>query len=260
MPAPAFTLARRLRASETVFSAWCGLPAPLVCEAIAREGFSAVTLDTQHGMWDTASALQAIAAVHLAGAAPIVRVPVWENATVSRMLDFGAEGIIAPMINSEADARAFVQVAKYPPLGERSIGAHRAAMLAGFADQRPYLGEANTTTVTFAMIETRAALDNLDAIAAAPGIDSLFVGPSDLSFSLSGGTSLDAHAPDVEQALDLVLKACERHGKIPGLYCRDAERAVEKAKAGFRFLTVASDLAFLRAGTAAQVSILAGRD
>ena len=106
MPLDAFSLARRLRAGETVYSAWCGLPEPLVCEVIAREGFSAVTLDMQHGMWDEASALQAIANIHLAGAAPVVRVPLWQNALISRMLDFGAEGIIAPMINGEAEARA----------------------------------------------------------------------------------------------------------------------------------------------------------
>jgi 4-hydroxy-2-oxoheptanedioate aldolase len=251
-----FSLACRLRAGETVYSAWCGLPEPLVCEAIAREGFSAVTLDMQHGMWDTASALAAIAAVHLAGAAPIVRVPLWENATVSRMLDFGAEAIIAPMINGPAEAQGFVQVAKYPPLGERSIGAHRAGMLARVPDQKLYIADANEQTITFAMIETRAALDNLDAIAGMPGIDSLFVGPSDLSCSLSNGASMDSHSPEVEAALERVLKACDKHKKIPGLYCRDADRAVAKAKQGFRFLTVASDLAFLRAGTAAQLKTL----
>jgi 4-hydroxy-2-oxoheptanedioate aldolase len=254
-PSP-FSLARRLRAGDTVFSAWCGLPEPLVCEAIAREGFSAVTLDMQHGMWDTASALEAIAAAHLAGAAPVVRIPLWENATVSRMLDFGAEGIIAPMINSLAEARAFVAAAKYPPVGERSIGAHRAGMLARVPDQKLYIADANTTTITFAMIETRAALDNLDAIAGMPGIDALFVGPSDLSFSLSNGDSMDSHSSEVETALEKVLKACDKHAKIPGLYCRDAERAAAKAKAGFRFLAVASDLTFLRAGAAAQLRVL----
>ena len=251
-----FSLARRLRAGETVYSAWCGLPEPLVCEAIAREGFTAVTLDMQHGMWDTASALSAIAAVHLAGAAPVVRVPLWENATVSRMLDFGAEGIIAPMINGTPEASAFVQAAKYPPVGERSIGAHRAGMLARVPDQKLYIAGANTTTISFAMIETRAALDNLDAICAMPGIDSLFVGPSDLSCSLSNGASMDSHSTDVEAALVQVLKACEKHRKIPALYCRDAERALAKAKQGFRFLAVASDLTFLRAGTAAQLKVL----
>ena len=256
MPLDAFSLARRLRAGETVYSAWCGLPEPLVCEVIAREGFSAVTLDMQHGMWDEASALQAIANIHLAGAAPVVRVPLWQNALISRMLDFGAEGIIAPMINGEAEARAYVQAAKYPPVGERSIGAHRAGMLARVPDQKLYIADANVGTITFAMIETRAAMDNLEIIAAMPGIDSLFVGPSDLSCSLSNGASMDSHSADVEAALEKVLKACERHKKIPGLYCRDADRAVAKAKSGFRFLAVASDTAFLRAGTAAQLKVL----
>ena len=89
-----------------------------------------------------------------------------------------------------------------------------------------------------------------------PGIDSLFVGPSDLSCSLSNGASMDSHSADVEAALERVLKACDKHKKIPGLYCRDADRAVAKAKQGFRFLTVSSDLFFLRAGTAAQLKVI----
>src|SRR6478609_3362728 len=104
---PAFSLARRLRAGETVHTGWCGLPYPIVAELIGREGFPAVTLDGQHGLWDTAAIVAGIAAVHQAGSAPIVRVPVGGFAVVSRALDFGAEGIIAPMINTPADARAF---------------------------------------------------------------------------------------------------------------------------------------------------------
>ena len=249
-----FSLARRLRAGEVVYSAWCGLPYPNVVETIAREGFTAVTLDLQHGLWDTASTMQAIGAIHLTGSAPLVRVPLVQNAMVSRALDFGAEGLIAPMINSEADARAFVATAKYPPIGERSLGAHRAATLAGFPDQRPYLVTANQDTLAFAMIETRSALDNVDAIVNTPGIDGLFIGPSDLSYSLTNGAVLDAHSAEVEKGLEIVLAACKNAGKIPGLYCIDAARAAAKAKAGFRLLTVGSDLAFLRAGTAAQLN------
>ena len=104
---------------------------------------------------------------------------------VSRALDFGAEGIIAPMINTAADARAFAAAAKYPPVGERSWGPHRATTLAGLADQSVYLREANDHVITLAMIETRTALGNLDAIVDTPGIDGLFLGPSDLSIALS---------------------------------------------------------------------------
>jgi 4-hydroxy-2-oxoheptanedioate aldolase len=242
-----FSLARRLRAGETVFSAWCGLPAPLVIENIARAGFSAAVIDQQHGLWDTATTLAAIGGIHHAGSAPIVRVPLG---------DFGAEGIIAPMINSAADARAFVAATKYPPLGERSVGAHSAAAMAGFPDQRPYLKEANDTTITMAMVETRAAMQNLDAIAGTPGIDMLFVGPSDLSMALTDGKSLDPHSAEVEAALEKILAACKTHGKIPGLFCIDADRAMATAKRGFKFLTVGSDLGFLRAGAAEQLAKL----
>src|SRR5882672_3281043 len=198
-----FSLARRLRAGETVHTGWCGLPYPIVAETIAREGFVAVTVDQQHGLWDTAATLTGIAAIRQGGAAPIVRIPVNSFSTVSRALDFGAEGIIAPMINTVEDARAFVSVAKYPPVGDRSWGPHRAMTLGEMTDQKAYLREANALTVTFAMIETKTALANLDAIAATAGIDALVVG-----------------------------------------------------KRGFRFLAVGSDLAFLRAGTAAQVKAL----
>ena len=251
-----FSLARRLRAGETVFSAWCGLPAPLVIENIARAGFTAAVIDQQHGLWDTATTLQAIGGINHAGSAPIVRVPLGDFAGAARALDFGAEAVIAPMINSAADARAFVSATKYPPLGERSVGAHRAAALAGFADQRPYLKDANETTLTFAMIETQAALANLDAIAGTPGIDVIFVGPSDLSMALSEGKTLDAHSPEVEAALDRILAACKTAGKIPGLFCIDAERALATAKRGFKFLTIGSDLGFLRAGALEQLAKL----
>jgi len=257
MAAP-YSLARRLRAGETVYTGWCGLASPLVAETLAREGFAAVTIDQQHGLWDTAATVQAIAAIHAAGAAPIVRVPLAQFPTVSRVLDFGAEGVIAPLINTPADARMFVAAAKFPPLGERSWGPHRAMTLGGMADPRAHLRDANDLTVTIAMIETRAALDNLAAILATPGIDAIFVGPSDLSIALSNGTVLDPHSPDVERALDGIVAAAQKAGKVPGAYCQNAERAVALARRGFRFLAVGSDLQFLRAGTAEQVKVLKG--
>lgn len=256
MVSPAFTLAKRLQAGETVFSGWCGLPYPLVAETIGRDGFPAVTLDSQHGLWSLDAILTAIAAVHQAGCAPIVRVPVGEFATVSRVLDFGAEGVIAPMINTPADARALAAAAKYPPIGERSWGPHRAMTLAGVADQSVYLRDANDHVVTLAMIETRTALQNLDAIVDTPGIDGLFLGPSDLSIALSDGKNIDPLAKDVDRELDRILAAAQRAKKIPGAYCHSAERAAALAKRGVRFLAVMSDLGLLRAGIAAAMKVL----
>jgi 4-hydroxy-2-oxoheptanedioate aldolase len=256
MAISAFTLARALRAGETVYSAWCSLPYPIVAEMLGREGFGAVTLEGQHGLWDTASLLSGVAAVRQAGVPPVVRVPVNDFALASRVLDFGAEGLIAPMINTAADARAFAASAKYPPVGERSWGPHRATMLAGLADQSVYLREANDHIVTLAMIETRTALTNLDAIIDTPGIDGLFLGPSDLSIALSDGKTLDPLSKEVERELDRIVASAQRAGKIPGAFCHTAERAAALAKRGMRFLAVMSDLAMLRAGASAAMKVL----
>ncbi len=258
MSLPGFSLAQRLVAGETVYAGWCALPAPIIVETLAREGFVAVSIDQQHGLWDTAATVVGIAAIRQGGAAPIVRVPLGAFDVASRVLDVGAEGVIAPMINTAADARAFVAATKYPPIGERSWGPMRAAVLAGIADLKLYLHEANANIVTLAMIETRQALDNLDAIAAVPGIDVLFVGPSDLSITLSDGKVLDPHSAEVDAALDKVIAAANKAGKVAGLYCVNAERAVACAKRGIRFLAVGSDLAMLRAGAAAQLKVLKG--
>jgi 4-hydroxy-2-oxoheptanedioate aldolase len=252
----AFALARRLRAGETVYASWCTLASAIAAETIAREGFAAVVLDIQHGLWDNGSIIAGIAALHHAGATPVVRVPLNDFAYVSRALDFGAEAIIAPMINSAGDARDFASVAKFPPLGERSWGPQRAMALQGKPATVDYLREANDGTLTLAMIETPAALASVDAIAATPGIDALFIGPYDLSTALSGGKAQDVQAPEVERAISQICAAANKAGKIPGIYCGNAARARDMAKRGFKFITIGSDLALLREGAAAQMKAL----
>src|ERR1700684_3133089 len=229
MAIDAFTLARRLHAGETIFSGWCSLPYPIVAETVGREGFPAVTLEGQHGLWDVSSLLTGIAAVRQGGSAPIVRVPVGDFALVSRALDFGAEGIIAPMINTAADARAFAAAAKFPPIGERSWGPHRAMTLGGVSDMGTYLREANDNIITLAMIETRTSLQNFEAIITTPGIDGFFLGPSDLSIALSDGKNVDPLSKEVDGHLDTMIAGAQRAKKIPGAYSTSAERAVDFA-------------------------------
>jgi 4-hydroxy-2-oxoheptanedioate aldolase len=258
-----FSLAHRLRAGETVYAAWCTLASPVVAETVAREGFAAVVLDIQHGLWDTASIIAGIGALHHAGATPVVRVPLNDFAFVSRALDFGAEAIIAPMINSATDARRFASVAKFPPEGERSWGPQRAMSLQGLALQgrtgtTDYLREANESTLTLAMIETPAALNDLEDIAEISGIDALFVGPYDLSTALSAGSAQDVNAPEVERAIDKICAAASKAGKIPGIYCRDAARALTMAKRGFKFIAIGSDLAIMHEGAAGILKALRG--
>jgi 4-hydroxy-2-oxoheptanedioate aldolase len=257
MSVSGFSLADRLRAGETVHCGWCSLPYPIVAELIAREGFGAAALDQQHGLWDTASLVAGIASVRQAGASPVVRVPVGDFGGVSRALDFGAEAVIAPMINTAADARAFAAAAKFPPAGERSWGPHRATMLAGISDLKDYLRDANAATLALAMIETREALDNVDAIAGTDGIDALFLGPADLSIALSGGT-LDPMGRAVDEGLDRILVAANKAGKLVGAFCPTPARALELEKRGVRFLAIPGDIAFIRSAASAALKGLKG--
>ena len=252
----AFALARRLRAGETVYAAWCSLASPLIAETVARDGFPAVVLDMQHGLWDTASIIAGIGAIDHAGASPVVRVPLNDFAFMSRALDFGAEAIIAPMVNSVGDAQRFAAAAKFPPLGERSWGPQRAMTLQGKTATVDYLREANEGTLTMAMIETPMALAQAESIAETPGIDALFIGPYDLSTSLSAGKAQDVTAPEVERAIDQIAAAANRAGKIAGIYCTNAQRALAMVKRGFRFVTVGGDVGYLREGLAAQLKAL----
>jgi 4-hydroxy-2-oxoheptanedioate aldolase len=232
---------------------------PVVAETIAGEGFPAVVLDAQHGLWDTASLIAGIGSVSHTESTPVVRTPLNDFALVSRALDFGAEAIIAPMINDADDARQFAAAAKYPPLGERSWGPLRAmALQAPRTAPADYMREANDGTLTFAMIETAVALGNADEIAATPGIDGLFVGPYDLATALSGGKAQDTQTLQVEKAIDKICASANRAGKIPGIYCRDADGAVGMGNRGFRFVIAGNDHTTLRAATVAQLKVLKG--
>jgi 4-hydroxy-2-oxoheptanedioate aldolase len=249
---PQTSFPARLKSGTPVFTAWCGLPDASVPGLLAREAFDAVTIDMQHGAIDFAATLRAIPLVAAAGKPAVVRVPVGEFATASRLLDAGASGIIAPMINTVADARAFAAFCKFPPLGERSWGPHGGLTVTGLAP-KDYFAQANGLTVSFAMVETREALSIVDDILAVEGLDAIFVGPSDLSIALSGGRSLDPGSAEVEAAMDHAVARARAAGKFIGVYAASGERAAQLAAKGFDFITVGSDSSLLRAGTQAAL-------
>ena len=192
-------LSQALASEAPVFCGWAGMNEPAAAEALAREAFDAVVLDMQHGAFDFAGASRAILSVALAGKPSIVRVPVGEFALASRLLDAGAAGVIAPMINSRADASRLVAFTKFLPLGERSWGPRAVLPLSGL-DAPDYLAAANAMTQTIAMIETRAALEALDDILAVDGVDGVFIGPSDLSIALSEGHRPEPRGPILMEA------------------------------------------------------------
>jgi 4-hydroxy-2-oxoheptanedioate aldolase len=251
------TLSERLNSGPPVLSAWCGLPEPTVAGFLAREAFDAVTLDMQHGAIDLAAALRAIPLIAAAGKPALARVPVGDFASASKLLDGGASAIIAPMINTVEDARRLGAFTKFPPLGERSWGPHPALALTGLAPG-DYFGRANGFTLSFAMTETREALGIIDEVLAVPGIDGIFIGPSDLSIALSNGRSLDPASVEVEQGLDHALARAKAAGKIAAVYAPTGQRAAEFMRRGFQFIAVASDLAMLRSGAQGAINA-AGR-
>ncbi|HEU6440819.1 MAG TPA: aldolase/citrate lyase family protein [Microvirga sp.] len=245
-----------LKAGTPLLTAWCGIPEPSVPGLLAREAFDAVVMDMQHGSIDFAAALQAVPLIAAAGKPALVRVPVGDFASASRFLDAGVSGVIAPMINSIEDARRFASFMKFPPVGQRSWGAYGALSLSGL-EPSAYLGQANDLTVSFAMVETREALGILDEILYVPGIDGVFIGPSDLSIALSGGRGVDPVSTEVEKALDHVLARVRAAGKLAGIFAPSGARAGELARKGFNMVSIGSDISMLRAG--AQASLAAAQ-
>ena len=245
-----------LQRGSPVLSAWCGLPEPSVPGLLAREAFDAVTLDMQHGAIDFSAAMRAVPLIAAAGKPALVRIPVGDFASASRFLDAGVSGVIAPMINSVEDARRLAGFTKFPPVGERSWGPLGALALSGL-EPAAYFGRANELTVTFAMVETREALAAIDGILAVPGIDGVFIGPSDLSIALSGGQELNPAGREVEQALDHALSRARAAGKLAAVYAASGSRAAELGRRGFQFISVASDTVLLRSG--AQAALAAAR-
>jgi 4-hydroxy-2-oxoheptanedioate aldolase len=238
-------LADRLRSGETVYSGWIATPEPLIAEMSARAGFDCVTVDMQHGLHDPISAMRSISGIAHAGKPAGVRVPVGDFAMASRALDMGAEAVIAPMINTVADARAFVAACKYPPLGERSWGPARALTLLEIPDPPTQLATANRDTLAFAMVETRQALDIIDDILAVDGIDGVFMGPSDLSVTLSGGREIAPIADWLDEPIRSIAERAASAGKFSCAFAATGERARQFADMGYNFIALGPDSVYL---------------
>jgi 4-hydroxy-2-oxoheptanedioate aldolase len=244
-------LADRLRAGETLYTAWCGWTAPGHAETLARSGFDAVTLDMQHGLHSIESAAAAVGAVRLAGRPALVRIPVGAFDAATRALDVGAEAVIAPMINSEADARAFAGAMKYPPVGGRSWGPERAMQLGGVGSGPDFLSQANASTLAIAMIETREALASLDAILGVDGIDGVFVGPSDFSIAWSGGDTVDATLADMMPAIEDIGRRTAAAGKVRAIFCTHPSLGARWRDYGYQFIAAGYDPAYVSRGAKA---------
>jgi 4-hydroxy-2-oxoheptanedioate aldolase len=240
----------------TALNGWLHIPNSWSAEVMAHAGWDSLTVDLQHGLHNFETVVGMFQAISTTPTVPLARATWNEPGLIMRLLDAGAYGIICPMIDTRAQCEAFVGACRYPPAGWRSLGPTRARLSMG-AD---YADHANHEIVTFAMIETQTALDNLDAIAGVPGLDGLFVGTGDLRLSLLGAPGGDAPHPVIDAALDAVVAACERHGLVPGIFTASAAYARAMIARGYRFVTVRTDTHLLSEAAAALVLAVRTQD
>jgi len=182
---------------------------------LADAGFDFILFDTQHSPWEIKQLAPSIEAMRGRKAAPLVRVAANQADQICFALDAGARGIIAPMINTRAEAEAMVRSCRYYPLGNRSNAGVRGEW-GEFPKYRDYLDAVNEELVILPMIETRQALENLDAIASVPGVDVLLIGPSDLSIELDVPLEYDSEA--CQRALNQIAATAAKHGIAAGMY------------------------------------------
>ncbi|MBO9648336.1 MAG: 2,4-dihydroxyhept-2-ene-1,7-dioic acid aldolase [Variovorax sp.] len=224
---------------------WLAIPNGFSAETMAHQGWDSLTIDLQHGVIDYQSMIPMLQAISTTDTVPVVRVPWLDPAALMKTLDAGAYGVICPMINTADEAAKLVAYTHYAPRGTRSFGPIRA-LLYGGAD---YPQHANDTIVTFAMIETAQALENLDAIMSVEGLDAVYIGPSDLSLALGCRPVFDDVDPPVAQAIDHILERAKAHGLVAGIHNGTPEGALARIAKGFQFVTVSSDARLMAAGS-----------
>jgi 4-hydroxy-2-oxoheptanedioate aldolase len=234
---------------EAVVNGWLAIPSAFSAEVMAHQGFDSLTVDMQHGVVDYQVAVTMLQAISTTPVVPLARVPWNDPARLMKILDAGVYGVICPMVNTREEAQALVGACRYPPRGFRSWGPVRASLYAG-AD---YGDRANDELVVMPMIETAEALKNLDDILSVPGVDAVYVGPSDLSLALGCKPRLDQTDPPVVEAQREILRACKRHGVIAGIHNATAAYALRMIEEGYQFVTLASDGRHLAAKAAEEV-------
>jgi 4-hydroxy-2-oxoheptanedioate aldolase len=213
-------------------------------ELMGRAGLDFVALDGQHGGIDWHNMADTLRAVELGGTQTLVRVPWCTADYIMRTLDLGAGGVIVPMVSNAGQAALAAQACRYPPQGNRSFGKVRSY----------YSPDGETIEpLCMVMIETAEAMENLDAIAATPGVDGLFVGPVDLALSLGHGLSLQM-SDAILEACGKVVEATRRFGRIAGCAALGNDNARQLADLGMTFIALGADSGFVRSGAAATVA------
>ena len=239
------------RDGHACVNAWCSIPSPVTAEIAALQPFDTLTVDLQHGLVDYQAALMMLQAMSVSTAPKLARTRWNEPGLIMALLDAGFTGIICPMVNSRAEAEAFVASCRYAPRGARSFGPTRAALVHG-AD---YAEHADERIATIAMIETRAALDALDAILGVEGLDAVYIGPSDLSLSLGYPPSLAPTDAEVLDAIETIRERAQAAGRYACIHCGTPEVVRDRLAGGFDLASMSTDTRILSAALAERLEV-----
>ncbi|MBI5009512.1 MAG: hypothetical protein HZB98_07675 [Bacteroidia bacterium] len=221
---------------KTMIGTLLSISAPQVPELIAMAGFDWVFIDMEHSAMSLESVQNALQIME-GKILSIVRVPSNDEVWIKRVLDTGCDGIIVPMVNSADEAARVVQASKYPPEGRRSVGLARAHKYgASFSE---YVGNANKDIIVMIQCEHKEAVKNFDEILKVKGIDSVFIGPYDLSASM-GLTGQISH-PDIQASIKMVKEKCRKAGMPYGIYSSGTDDMITEIKTGCTFLLTGVD-------------------
>ncbi|MGH7057468.1 MAG: HpcH/HpaI aldolase family protein [Acetobacteraceae bacterium] len=238
---------------RAVVNGWLAIPSGFSAEVMSKAGWDSLTVDIQHGVQDYLSMVACFQGMQKSAVTPLVRVPWNEPGIIGKVLDGGAMGVICPMVNTRAEAEALVAACRYPPQGRRSNGAIRAGI---YGEGGAYVRTANAEVLCIPMIETQEAVDNIGAILDVQGISGIYIGPSDLGFSLGLPPKLDREEPKVLKIYEHLIAETEKRGLAAGVHNATPAYAGRMIGMGFRFVTIANDSGLmLRAAQAAVAEV-----
>jgi 4-hydroxy-2-oxoheptanedioate aldolase len=228
-------------AGKQTIGAWLSVANPQTAELMANAGFDWLCIDLQHGLVDYGDLRSMLPAISTTDTVPFVRVSWNDPAQIMKVLDAGAMGVIVPLVNNRQEAEQAVACCRYPPDGMRSFGPARAAVYGGSG----YVTGANSEIACIVMVETREGIDKIEEIVATPGLNGVYVGPSDLAYALGlppvGDTDNALHMETVAH----ILKTCKDAGVPAGCHTSSLPWAQKRLQMGFNFVTLGSDAGFM---------------
>ncbi|MBO9443887.1 2,4-dihydroxyhept-2-ene-1,7-dioic acid aldolase [Phaeobacter italicus] len=247
------TLKKLWADGQPALNGWLSIGNPFTAEIMAAQDYDSITIDMQHGALDYSATLPMLQAMRASGKTLMARVPWNDPGIIMKALDAGAYGIICPMINSRAEAEAFVSSMRYPPLGNRSFGPTRVNFAAGAG----YADEANGEMLAIAMIETREAIENLQEIVTTPGLDAIYIGPADLTLGAKQGElppGFDREEPEMLALIQRILQAAKDADIRACLHCGTPEYAARAIGWGFDLTTISGDSRLLASAASSSVA------